>query len=348
MTICRFVAADQPRILPGRHEPDCEGDCDGCQPCLEGHCWLDGKTHLDVVHPRTCPECVGAVRDDMIEIRDLCTHLRERAFSGSDGNGRRFAAMRLPGGDPLVLVSPVSEASADVLLRWSRICEEHPSGCPVEAHEPVDETAHGHLQSLNLTSDPEPPALTLGTWEDDWRKLLSHEAGPRFDYARSIDYLLGQLTWAGQRHDAFDEFARDMRRIRRRLEEALVDGERTEATRVPCTNCGARLVKVYGRWESDDNHACPRCRREYDDHEFARAKTLAARSEGSDTWILLADAARSIDRSIHTVRTWVNTGRVEADREFIEGAGGVMTRVYVWWPDVRHADTESSRRVRSA
>ena len=111
---------------------------------------------------------------------------------------------------------------------------------------------------------------------------------------------------------------------------------------------GSRLVKVFGHWESEDHHACPQCRRKHDDGEFARAKTLAMRSEGADTWILLTDDARSIDRTAHTLRTWVAAGKVRVDREYIEGVGGVMTRVYVWWPDVRHVDASSGRRNRTA
>lgn len=331
-TRCIFVGSDQSRMVANRHSDDCASeDCRGCQVCIDPHCVLDGRTHLDDTHPMTCPECVGAVREDLIEIRDLCTHLRERALTGSNTHGRRFASMRLPGGDPLVLVAPVSEGSEDQRKRW----------------ETTTDDDRGHLASLELPSDPESPALTLGTWEDDWRKLIGHEAGPRFDYAKSVGYLLGQLTWAAQRHLAFDEFARDMRRVRRHLEDKLADGERAEVTRTPCLNCGTRLIKVYADKAKDDHHKCPQCRRTHDDGEVARSKALVARSEDADAWILLTDAARSIDRTVHTLRTWVAAGKVRVDREYIEGVGGVMTRVYVWWPDVRHADMASGRRSRS-
>lgn len=360
MTDCVWIAADQPRMLRNRHDDDCESDdCRGCRPCTDAHCGMDGRTHLDVSHPLHCPECVGSVRDDLTEIGDLCTHLRERAYTGADAQGRRFASMRLPGGDPAALHGPVSDGSADQRLRWVPVFDpEHPDA-DENGFRAASEHDNGHHGSLELPGDPEPPALTLGTWEDAWRKWLGHDSGPRFDYAKSVAYLMRHLTMMAQVLDKttavglefapdFGEFARDIRRLRRHLEDKLADGDRAEVTRVPCLECGARLVKVYGRWESDDHHVCPRCRRRHDDGEFARAKHQAMLSDGAEAWIPLTDAARSIGRSVHTVRTWVNTGKVQAEREVIEGDGGVMTRVDVWWPDVRHADIASSRRNRSA
>ena len=103
-------------------------------------------------------------------------------------------------------------------------------------------------------SDPESVAHTLGSWEDDWRSVRKEPAAPGPDMVQTAhDYLMVRLSWAGQHHPAFDEFAADLRRVHRRLELVTAEDRPTERAPVKCFDCGqARLEREYR-----DPRPCP-------------------------------------------------------------------------------------------
>lgn len=295
-----------------RHDPDLGHRTlpDG-QPCEHRHCCV-GRcwNHTDDQHPQTCATCVGLVRDTLAEIVRLTDLLPTQTAEGGC-DGRLLAGAPIPGGDAMVLLGPGS-------LGAQALDHEHESW-----------------------SDPVPPLQMLATHEDDWRLELGHQAGPRATMWRCADYLGQHLTLMAQRHPAFDEFAADLARLRGRLEDVLSEGEREEPTKTPCLECGAMLVKRYGKRAVDDHHQCPRCGRRYHGDEFTRAKHHHLASEDAATWVPLTHAADMVDRSGRTVRTWVTRLQVTACCD------PVTHRVYVWWPDVRLLALERQMTRRS-
>lgn len=69
---CKWDGGEQPRILPQRHRDECRDEaCSGCLPCSGPHCVVCGVEHST----GACAGCVGAVREDLGEIRRLSADL---------------------------------------------------------------------------------------------------------------------------------------------------------------------------------------------------------------------------------------------------------------------------------
>jgi hypothetical protein len=245
---CKYAGTGSPRILPGRHADDCPGDaCEGCQPCDRSHCPVCGVRHSAT----TCPECLGAVREDLdwiaanarSEIGKPDRLLTEAAQGGADQ--RLAAAAPIPGADAMVMLAPGN------------------------LHGRTDES----------WSDPVPPLLVLATWEDDWRIQFRHGGGPRATVARCADYLDRNLDRAAREHPAFEDFAADLRRLRARLERVIHDQPHGDRANVPCFDCGGDLERKLTGDGFDDAWTCRRCKRRYTDPEYhlaVRAKIEAA------------------------------------------------------------------------
>lgn len=300
---CRWVASDQPRVVPNRHELDCADDeCRGCQPCEHAHCRVCGRNHAD----GTCPACLAEVRDDLAEIVRMCESLPEEVEH------------RGINGEAMVLLGPVADpearghriASAGVGRAW------------------VDEADH-----------EQHPLTVLGTWSMVYAEEFDHDQAECITVINAADYLDRNLTYAGDwPHAEFADFARDLRKSRAHMERVLHDGEQVERTKVPCLDDGTLLEVRYAKKADDDRHVCPKCRRRYDDGEYALAKAEWLSSEGAERFVLVIDAASAIGRSEQTVRTWAKREVVQSQRNEATG------RLEVWWPDVR--DEHRDRRVR--
>lgn len=313
---CRYVASDEPRAVKGEHLDECGGDCAGCLPCEHRHCVIDGHRHVDDAHPLTCPSCVGDVRDDLDQITDMHARLRGEAVVRGMAGDRDGTVL---GGDAMVMLA----------MRWR------------EQTGLASDGDHSH----ELEGDPVPPLLVLATWEDAWRDHLGHDPAGTASVDAAAGYLALVLTRMAQEPDLpFEDFARDIRQLRGRLEDVLHDGEREERTRVPCLDCGARLVKRYATKAAADHHACPKCARRYTDGEFALAKADHLASEDAARYVRVADALAAIGRPEQTLRSWIRRGVVDTKRDERTGA------LLVWWPHVRemHLDTPRRPRARSA
>lgn len=223
---CRPTPAG-PRVLPGRHRDDCDDpdQCPSCLPCPARHCRLDGATHVGP-DEQTCPACIGAVRTDLADIAHLAADLPDQALTGSSG-GHILAAAPIPGADAATMLGPWSPGRAQ---GWER-----------------DTHARAGTGNLEHAADPSPPLLTLATWQDDWEEVLGLElTDTRATVDGCVAWLSTHLADAAQAHDAFDEFADEMRALRVRLEQVLHAGERDE--RGPAClaeGCGATLRRPY-------------------------------------------------------------------------------------------------------
>lgn len=295
---CHYDAERAIRVLTGRHEASstaCES-CAGCQPCTRWHCTVCAREHVE---QQTCARCVGRVRADLVSIRELYALLPVQALARP--------AAEIPGGLAQVLLGPYSEGRAALRLAlhdndWSEL----------------DDDGIG----------PEPPLLVLASWEDDWRREFDHGAAQhRATVANASGYLQRHLDHAAQRHLAFDEFARDVRRARARLEHARDDADPT-VHGVACFDCGSDLCQTFdepapcGHDEPPcgcdqggrrDTWQCTRCGRTYTEHDYRRAVRQAhieqqpLRSAGEVEAITGVTAA--------TLRQWVQRGKIGQHRD---------------------------------
>lgn len=111
-----------------------------------------------------------------------------------------------------------------------------------------------------------PAATILDQWVDDWRDQRARGEGRPDPVVWVLaDWLLVRLDDACADHPAVDEFAADMRRLRRQLLVAAGDGPvRAERLPAPCLRCdlltlvrddGDVRCRNCGEWLSDERYA---------------------------------------------------------------------------------------------
>lgn len=312
------IPTGQRRALLGRHTNACTdpGACPGCEPCPEPHCLVCRREHADP----TCPTCLGMARQNL---RNVITLTAKLGAEATEGKRAHSVGTGVPGGDALVLLSPgASEDGARGQL----------------AHRLATGLDVSHLHD-ELRGDPRPPVAVLLRWESRWRRAFSHPVGTADDLASLAAYLDRHMHEAA-RHVLFASFARELAATVRQLENVLHDGDRPETSRVPCLECGTRLVKVYGHHEADDHHVCPRCGDTYDRGRFERAKHDHLASKGAERYVSVTDAVATIGRPEQTVRSWIRRGLVQVDRH------PQTRRLLVWWPHVREQHLAAQERKR--
>lgn len=273
MTACRYDRTLGQRVLPGRHDDGCGGDCDGCQPCPDRHCVVCYRGHCDDTSPQTCPECVGLVREHLTSIVDMAERLEDEAVH-AHADGRLNTGPL--GGDAMVMLADGRYLSA------SRAGPD------------------------NQTNDPVPPLLVLATWEDDWRIELGHGGGPRATIWRCADYLGTHLTMMAQRHLAFGEFAADLARLVARMEAVLHDGDRPERAEAVCLKCSGTLIRPITERGVSDYWHCTQCRRQLSTEDYNLALAEFTRAH-------LATAAALATRfgmEPSTIRQWATRGHI--------------------------------------
>jgi len=306
------------RLVRGRHVEDCADPehCPGCQPCVEDHCNLCRRRHADTV----CAECLAVVRNDLHTIHHLSARLMVEAKHGrraySSGNG-------VPGGDALVLAAPGAS--------------EHGYRAQL-AHRLAYGLSVTHA-SEELHGDPTPPLSMLVRWETRFRISRDQptDLQPTMDRVASyLDDHLHELV----RDSRFPEFAREVARSAHQLEDVLHEGVRPERTRVPCWECGTRLVKVYADQAAHDHWTCPHCGEHYDRGRFDRAKHDHLASKGAERYVSVPDAVATIGRPEQTVRAWIRRGLVDVARD------PLTRRLLVWWPHVREQHRTAQERKR--
>lgn len=242
---CHYDRALQARVTRG-HRDDCPtrtdtGPCPaagtGCAPCTAPHCTVCGREHADNANPKTCPECVTKVLDDLVDIGSSHTALALEALHAG-GDGQLVAAAPIPGGDAQVLIGPTVRLD---LLRTSR-----------------------HWRDDHRRNDPLPPIAVLAQWEQAYRFARGHGAatsypttarwgqtihGPRrASVPATIAYLRDQVPFiANSTSPGMPDwlaFTRQIRSIRAALEAHLHD-EREPEQGVECFECGGTLVRRF-------------------------------------------------------------------------------------------------------
>lgn len=339
MSACIHTGPTTPRVLPGRHEPDCtDTACTGCEPCTEAHCAVCGWRHLDNTHPNVCPTCVGRTRNDLARIVDLYEQLPDEAAHHSRDSAAGATVMDVMGGEAMVALGPWSPPS---------------------------------LRSLD--DDAWHPLLTLATWVDCWRDWLGVPTKLKATVWREADFLAEHLTrMAQETHRAvtsgpesaqdataarqwtptpaddcealetarsavevefapdFPEFAADVRQLKARL-EAVVKASIRPVVGVRCLtpDCDGDLMQPYADADPCDHRQspadppcgcdqggrrdtwrCGRCDRRYTDAEYRRA--VALWQADHQPLRTAAEIREMVGIEAATLRQWVKRGHITA------------------------------------
>ncbi len=292
---CHYDTERGMRVLDGRHAESCTGceSCAGCQPCTRAHCMVCTREH---VQQHTCARCIGRVRADLVEVVRLYHELRFALLNHNRANAE------IPGGLAQVLLGPYSEGRAALHLALT-----------ANDWTELDEDGIG----------PEPPLLVLASWEDDWRREFDHRAAQhRATITNASGYLQRHLDHAAQRHLAFDEFARDVRTTRARLQHARDDADPT-VHGVACFDCGHDLCQTFDEpAPCDHEHApcgcdqggrrdtwqCMRCGRTYTEHDYRRAVRQAHIEQ--EPWRRPSEVHAITGVPEKTLRRWARAGHI--------------------------------------
>lgn len=260
-------------------------------------------------HPRQSsqPEVpqLARVARDLTAVLDLHEALRDQAIA-------RASAAEIPGGGAMYALGSVANLEA-----WEHL------------HQTDERLGRAYTSAED--EDPEEawsPYQLLEFWSEAWRREREAEWGER-EMRHSVHteamFLRTSLEWAWSNELHFDDFAADMARARRKLEDILHAGERVERG-APCMydECdGVRLVRklVPDRgpegekvWRLSDWH-CPSCKRSWDEDSYARMITAAhelTKFEDIDgeRWCSIDYAARQTRRPESTLRSWLHRGHL--------------------------------------
>lgn len=277
-TTCRWVASDQARIVPGRHEDGCNDEtCRGCQECRENHCDVGGTAHVPTAGAG-CPSCVGTTREDIAEIVRM-THALPTEVTH---RGTASLAMTLLG----PAADPEARGHQEASARAGRIPELWTDG-----------------------NDDRHPLWVLGVQAMVYRAEFEHDEPTTLatvdTEAAYLDRHLTRIsTWP---HLRFGDMAREIRHCRGHIEDVLHDGER-ETIGAPCVKCQTRTV----RHQDDEGHEwwwCKRCKRNLSPDQYRLACRVAYVAHASR--LPAIDLADRINVPASTIRRWAGTRHTE-------------------------------------
>lgn len=257
-------------------------------------------------------------------IEDMAGRLEQRAID-------RATDRELPGGDAMVALATVG--SIRDWLRRVDITERLHSDDPWRYPDATVDMEH---------EDPDqfwPAVQVLWWWSEDyrirlemdyddprWRPTLTSEAA----FLRNTD--VADWVWNHEVH--FEDYAADVARAKSKLENILIEGERSERTPVVCDRCEDKrpMVRVYADGGAeDDRWKCLGCKHLFTTEELADARATQMRRTEPREWI-------SRTQAIDLLRSMGHQGRTAArlaDLPEAQGWRHEVTRVrFVSWPDV--------------
>jgi hypothetical protein len=254
----------------------------------------------------------------------------------------RHSDKEMPGGDALNYLGPVANMEAYGYRQLSELM--------------------GRTHAKGGLEDPEtddaPPLLVLASWHDIIREHRGLEPSTtRATIISEADGIRTSIDWMlDENHDGIpnfmpaDEVARDLRRVRARLENVLKAGDRQDRIKAECKSCVAspRLHTKHGEAEdkSEDSWFCPNCDHPYDVAGVAACwrQMLVNRGDAPE-WVTVRQAAAALARSPKSIRNWMRAtnslGQVIKPKVASRVEDGVQQ---VNWPDVRAADDTTHRR----
>lgn len=245
---------------------------------------------------------------DLREIERLYEALLVQAIN-------RAADKIMPGGEAMVALAGVASPSEyDEKIEYAE--HWHYATCPR-----LDHTRCRFAEHV-ADEDSEAPLQTLLYWSEGWRARDGYALDRDPSIRSEAAYLRAKLDWAWENESRWDDFRKDVARVRNRIENLVMAGERPERG-APCLYDGAtiirRLIPKRGAdgqkvWDFSDWH-CPRCKRSWDEDAYARHVTAAneaAKFEviAGETWCSLDYAARKVGRPESTLRVWLHRGQL--------------------------------------
>lgn len=275
----------------------------GADECVCRWCIVCARQRLGGDLPQTCRRCVDRARYNLARAVELYALLPVAILDAAYGqpgrarNGPRSAETPFPGGVGLAMLSSGSQGRS-------------------QTRTDID-TSH---EADEVEGDPASVLFILASWEDDWRHHFGDPAAGRATVAAAAGYLNQRVGEAAQRHPAFDEFAADLRRLRRDLERVLAlhdDVERARDAECLAEDCGGMLTR-----RADDEHGlpdeweCDECHTGYDETRMALARRtwVDKRAEQHAGLVAMTTAAMVTGTNFRTVQTWVNRGRIDSHR----------------------------------
>lgn len=267
----------------------------------------------------------------------------------------RYADKDIPGGQALTYLGPVANMEA---YNYRQLSELMGRTC-----------VKGGLDDPD--TDDAPPLLVLAGWTEVIRDHRGMEPETRraritreADFIRfSIDWMLAENADGVPNFMPVDELARDLGRVRSRLENVLKAGERDDRIRAECESCppSPRLAVKHGTEDdhSDDSWFCPNCRQPYDIAGVASCwRQMLVKRGDAPEWLTIRDAAIAITRPISTLRSWTlplldGFGNPKTDREGNPIPPKVTAEkredglTWVRWDEVRAVEDTTARRRRA-
>lgn len=270
------------------------------------------------IHP------TAKVARDLTEILELHARLQSQAENDASHS-------LMPGGHAMVAMGHVAN---------------------LEAWENLNDATERYEKAYTSAEDEDPddgwsPFQILVFWSEQWRREHGAEYDTRPTITSEANFIRYSLDWAWDNEHGWDDFVKDVRRARVKLENILHAGNRVELSRIVCPNCDSnpRLIVLRGSDEDggDDQWKCHVCKTRFDADGAQRAHAKMLRSEGAERWVHQADAIATLKaqgRPERTIRAWLADG---------EGNGycdPATHQVWVWWPDLWHKHLTTATRNR--
>jgi hypothetical protein len=272
----------------------------------------------------TLPDPIKVARD-LTALIDYDEQLLTQAIHNAN---TQVEGHSLPGGDAMVALAPVAS-----IVRWhQRVAQAEHDWMTARA---VELPNYPGLLVADSRERPEwgadeeerwePPLQTVRFWSDHYRNVKQQDWDHVPTLVTEAKFLKFHLDWILTHEPNADRFASDIAAARKRIEDLLSAGERSERG-VPCMyeECkGVRLVRRLVPSRSKDGEKvwvqtdwyCPRCKRKWDEETYWRNVNAAnerAQTEeiAGATWCSVEYAARKVQRPVKTIRTWVNRGEL--------------------------------------
>lgn len=206
----------------------------------------------------------------------------------------------IPGGDALNLAGPVANVEA-----WQH---------RYDTAEARGFGRHGDYVVDQVDAEDH-PLLVLATWEDVLRDECDQPSDLRTTIARASAYIASKVEWMLGTNEygdlnflGIDALARDLSRVRSRLEAVLNDGIRSTKG-VPCMACGTALVRIWGESEALDRWQCKPCDEQSTLEQYALAVKADYRAHAEA--LTASDIEKEFRVRPGTLRQWQARGLVK-------------------------------------
>lgn len=265
-------------------------------------------------------DALTMVARDLTAIEEMAPHLEEQAIHKANDRD-------MPGGDAMVALAGVANLEA-----WQHRVDTELRTAYDYGHAPPE---------IDDDDEWEPPLQTLCFWSEAWRAEHGAEYGQRPTIASEANYIRYLLPWAWDNEPHWDDFADDVRKAKRRMEDVLYDGKRHQRG-VQCFDCQVDLVRPsrdrrdpkfcpghdgvcmwphkfcpHDRGGLADEWFCPTCERRYDTEAYKRAVSHAHFVHAD--WLTIADAAERTGVKATTIKVWATRGKVRKRRDLDSG-----------------------------